>query len=369
MIIQGAYVYYAAACLTFVLSSLFCAVVRWCHMCRPYNMRERYFYPARRLISLIFLGFAMQAVYIFRLHSGDAWFFMRSFFVLFLPVAGTFAFRRYFFARPRCLWLFVLLGGVLPMAIVFVLWVLAWAGGDVLGSRMHIAATLVAVYALGLFVLMLYATWWLIRRIRRYQYGEYSNEEDFPLRFAVRVVFCPVAFIVVAWCFFFSGSRVFCMWLHLVMSVTNVAVLIMILHPQRKGRVEQGEADGSCRPEVLDDNGDIYLQNEAKVNVSDEVKDIIERKINEVLHERKLYLNPNLRLGDLANAVGSNKRYVSLVLNERFGSFYTILNKMRVEAAADYVREHPDATREEIASHCGFSSARTYVRNQSKFLD
>lgn len=369
MIIQGAYIYYAAACLAFVLSSLFCAVVRWCHMCRPYNRRERYFYPARRLISLIFLGFAMQAVYLFRLHSGDAWFFMRSFLVLFLPVAGTFAFKRYFFARPIRFRLFAFFGGVLPMAIVFVLWMLAWAGGDVLGGSMHIAATLVAGYAIGLFVLMLYATLWLLRRIRRYQYGEYSNEEDFPLRFAVRVVFLPIAFIVVAWCFFISGSHIFCMWLHLVMAVTNVAVLIIILHPQRKGSVGQGEADGSCRPEALDDSGDIFLEGDAKVNVSDEIKDTIERNINEALHERKLYLDPNLRLGDLARAVGSNKKYVSVVLNERFGSFYTVLNKMRVEAAAAYVKEHPDATREEIAAHSGFANVRTYVRNQSKFLD
>lgn len=365
MIIQGAYIYYAAACLAFVLSSLFCAVVRWCHMCRPYNMRERYFYPARRLISLIFLGFAMQAVYLFRLHGGDAWFFMRSFFVLFLPVAGTFAFKRYFFARPRRFRLFAFFGGVLPMAIVFVLWILAWADGDVLGGSMHIAATLVAGYAFGLFVLMLCATLWLLRRIRRYQYGEYSNEEDFPLRFAVRVVFLPISFIVVAWCFFISGSRVFCMWLHLAMSVTNVAVLIIILHPQRKGGVELDEDAGGCQDGQMDDG--IFLQDDAKVNVSDEIKDTIERNINEALHEHKLYLDPNLRLGDLARAVGSNKKYVSVVLNERFGSFYTVLNKMRVEAAAAYAKEHPDATREEIAVHSGFANVRTYVRNLNKF--
>lgn len=367
MIIQGAYIYYAAACLAFVLSSLFCAVVRWCHMCRPYNRHERYFYPARRLMSLIFLGFAMQAVYLFRLHSGDAWFFMRSFLVLFLPVAGTFAFKCYFFARPRRFRLFAFFGGVLPMVMVFVLWMLALAGGDVLDGSMHIVATLVAGYAVGLFVLMLYATLWLFRRIREYQYGEYSNEEDFPLRFAVRVVFLPIAFVVVAWCLFISGSRAFCMWLHLVMSVTNVAVLIIILHPQRKGSMEQDEDVCCCQDGQMDDG--IFMQDDAKTYVSEEIKDDIEDRINEALHERKLYLDPNLRLGDLARAVGSNKKYVSVVLNERFGSFYTVLNKMRVDAAAAYVKEHPDATREEIASHCGFANARTYVRNQKKLFD
>lgn len=367
MIIQGAYIYYAAACLTFVLSSLFCAVVRWCHMCRPYNMRERYFYPARRLISFIFLGFAMQSVYLFRLHSADAWFFMQAFFVLFLPVAGVFAFKCYFFVRTRRFRLFTFFGGVLPIFIIFVLWILAWVDGDVIGRFMHIMVAFVTGYALGLFVLMLNATLWLLRRIRKYQYDEYSNENDFPLRFAVRVVFLPLVFIVVAWCFFISGSRVFCMWLHLVMSVINITVLIIILHPQRKGNVGQDEnADGYQDGDIDDVFG---LQDDSKTFVSNEIKDVIERRINEALIGHKLYLNPNLRLGDLARAVGSNKKYVSIVLNERFGSFYKVLNKMRVEAAVAYVKEHPDATHEEIASHCGFSSVKTYTRNLNKFFD
>lgn len=53
MIIQGIEIYYAAACLILVCSSVFCAFVRYFHMCRPFDENESYFYPARKLITFI----------------------------------------------------------------------------------------------------------------------------------------------------------------------------------------------------------------------------------------------------------------------------------------------------------------------------
>ena len=79
--------------------------------------------------------------------------------------------------------------------------------------------------------------------------------------------------------------------------------------------------------------------------------------------EDRLYLNPNLKIGELADAVKSNRKYVSIVMKERFGSFYKELNRLRIEAAVRYREEHPSARREEIATHCGFSNVRTYSRN------
>ena len=43
MIIQGIEIYYAAACLILVCSSVFCAFVRYFHMCRPFDENESYF--------------------------------------------------------------------------------------------------------------------------------------------------------------------------------------------------------------------------------------------------------------------------------------------------------------------------------------
>lgn len=47
--------FYSLACFTFILSGVFCAVVRWCHMCHPFDERGDFFYPARRQMTFLHL--------------------------------------------------------------------------------------------------------------------------------------------------------------------------------------------------------------------------------------------------------------------------------------------------------------------------
>lgn len=38
--------FYSLACYTVILSGTFCAIVRWFHMCHPFDKKGDYFYPA-----------------------------------------------------------------------------------------------------------------------------------------------------------------------------------------------------------------------------------------------------------------------------------------------------------------------------------
>lgn len=40
-------IYYSLACFTYILSGVFGAIIRWCHMCHPYSEQGDYFYPAQ----------------------------------------------------------------------------------------------------------------------------------------------------------------------------------------------------------------------------------------------------------------------------------------------------------------------------------
>ena len=40
------------ACLILVVAAVVCGIVRWFHMCRPYDKSESFFYPARKIVSL-----------------------------------------------------------------------------------------------------------------------------------------------------------------------------------------------------------------------------------------------------------------------------------------------------------------------------
>ena len=66
---------------------------------------------------------------------------------------------------------------------------------------------------------------------------------------------------------------------------------------------------------------------------------------------------------NFTDAVESNSKYVSLVMNERFDSFYAEVNRLRIKAAIRYKEQHPSADRDEIAVNSGFSNVKTYSRN------
>lgn len=369
------YIYYAAACFAFVLSSLFCAVVRWFHMCRPFDKEEAYFYPARRLITLIFLFFTLEAVYLFHPQEADTWLFIRSFLVISLPAMGTLAFKRYFFGDERWRRLRILLVGVVPGVAVGALFVMACMGEGILERHHTAVLTAVGVLAGVLSLCLLRASWWLYTLINAYQHGEYSNKDDFPVRFASGVIALPLLTVLAGWAVFLTGSREVNAWLNGVMVVTNVVLLIVILHPQRK---ECKQINDEMEKAVLktkedeDEEEDVlasYANPAKRANIPEVVKDEIERSIRKALIEEQLFLNPNLRMDDLKMAANTNRRYISAVLGERFGSFYSVLSNLRIEYAIAYAKEHPNAPAEEIAVNSGFTTAKTYRNTLNKYLE
>lgn len=56
--------FYSLACYTFILSCTFCAIVRWCHMCHPFDKQGDYFYPARRQMTFFYAATALQLPYV-----------------------------------------------------------------------------------------------------------------------------------------------------------------------------------------------------------------------------------------------------------------------------------------------------------------
>ncbi|GAB5519357.1 MAG: AraC family transcriptional regulator [Rhodothermales bacterium] len=87
--------------------------------------------------------------------------------------------------------------------------------------------------------------------------------------------------------------------------------------------------------------------------------------LQQVLSTQRLYLNPDLRLADLAVALGISERMLSQVLSEAVGqSFYDVVNGYRVEAVkyrlADPTSRH--LTLLAVALECGFSSKASFNR-------
>lgn len=85
-------------------------------------------------------------------------------------------------------------------------------------------------------------------------------------------------------------------------------------------------------------------------------------RIQVLMEERKLYLDPKFSIIDLTNILGTNRTYVSVFLNEVLGkSFFDFVNGYRLSAAEKMVIE-TNENFGEIATKSGFNSICTFRR-------
>jgi AraC-like DNA-binding protein len=89
------------------------------------------------------------------------------------------------------------------------------------------------------------------------------------------------------------------------------------------------------------------------------------QKIVAIVEQQQLYLNPELTLADVAQAVGLNVNVVSQTINSGLGQpFNDFINQHRVAAMkAKFERgDHLKHTLLAIAFDCGFNSKNTFNR-------
>ena len=89
--------------------------------------------------------------------------------------------------------------------------------------------------------------------------------------------------------------------------------------------------------------------------------DALSAGFKRLMDDKKLFLQPNLTLEDVADILHSNKTYVSRMVNNSYGQgFSELMNRMRVDYAKEYILSHRSARQSEIARNCGFLSASSF---------
>ncbi len=104
-------------------------------------------------------------------------------------------------------------------------------------------------------------------------------------------------------------------------------------------------------------------------HVSNEEKEKIHNLIIKVLSQKKLFVDPNLKLEQFAKKIHVSPRKLSVVINEiTDDSFITLLNKFRIEEAKKLLKDssNPDSI-EEIYLSSGFNSRSTFNRVFKEF--
>jgi AraC-like DNA-binding protein len=97
-------------------------------------------------------------------------------------------------------------------------------------------------------------------------------------------------------------------------------------------------------------------------------KDLAEKTIL-TIETDKLYLDPDLCLPDLARIVGTNRYYLSKIINDEFGmNFNNYINQYRISEAVELMKKNPDYSLSFISIQCGFNVYTSFVRNFKRFM-
>lgn len=107
---------------------------------------------------------------------------------------------------------------------------------------------------------------------------------------------------------------------------------------------------------------DVPLENKNQVDVGE----MIRNKIDMVMEKEKCYLEPDFKITDLALRVGTNRSYISNIINSSYQMhFNKFINQYRIEYAKNLMQnpENKDYTLAYIAESSGFGSLSTFNRS------
>jgi len=92
------------------------------------------------------------------------------------------------------------------------------------------------------------------------------------------------------------------------------------------------------------------------------------QKLSELVEGQKLYLQPGLKITDVASELGTNRSYLSEYINRKFGlSFCDYINTYRVRHAMDLISKRETGDMTDIYLDSGFASEASFYRNFKKF--
>ncbi len=351
---------YSLGCFSYILSSIFFAVIRWGHVCHPYQKYSGSFFPARILSLYFFLFSILMLPYVFKPLNTEAWMLVKNYGILIIPTAWILLLYRYFdpfdykHKRHR-----LRLVASVPMLVVLLQFLLTVIPGEI-SEQQRLQITGISIgTGIFLFAYLIYLSFWLNRKINEKNQDNYSNEEEFPVRLASRLIWQPLVYTSAYWIIIFTDSRLIRVGVDFLLTGWNLWLLLAVLHP---GHISKDAL------EKLNDVISLYIQRKNLVPLSDspmeEKKDSlsiecinrIKADIREIVEQKKGFLNPHLTLAAVASQTDYGRTYVSKVFKQEFGGFYNYINRLRLDYAARYAQEHPEANQDEIACHSGFSN-------------
>lgn len=396
--------FYSLACYTYILSGVICGVVRWFHMCHPFDRGGDFFYPARRQMTFFYTATALQLPYVLCPGDPGTWLFARSFGILYYPICFTILYHRYFQTdKPWRQWSavtyfvtpFLLLGGLLfivffhqnNLLIPYKLpWEIAMGGVSILLS-----------------IHLFKECKWLIKKVDSYHTQNYSNESDFPFAFAKKILHLPALGLLMMWTLFILDNQMVKAYIDLFMATWQVQFLCRILHPNKMIHSEQNKnnmdfienenmeqilqekelfekivqtADGQVLEEApIDDTSDepkliTYNKEKLRLQMEQENWESVKNEVLTIVSRR--YLEPSLKRIEVVRDVSSMNHTLAGTFITQVG-FYRLVNAFRIRHYERLMASDSSANigQEAAAELCGFKNrwGLTNARKRLKDFD
>lgn len=105
-------------------------------------------------------------------------------------------------------------------------------------------------------------------------------------------------------------------------------------------------------------------------SIKSSVQEELAVRIRRITDEQQLFLQPNLKITDLAALLNTNRTYVHQAISEHLGTtFNELINTRRIQYAQQLKKKEPELPAYEIAWRSGFSSVSAYYRNLKAYSE
>ena len=207
----------------------------------------------------------------------------------------------------------------------------------------------IAVLFIQVFV-YLFLTWGVLRKHRQTMADIFSNPEKFQLNW-LRFFNISLALSAMVSVFLYSvnPARLFGDDRYLALPLLLIAIILWFLGimGNNQGVVEYSQPE----EEDPDDQPGKKLYTK------------LAAEIRNYLEDNKSFLNPELKIYDMARQLGTNRTYLSNTINQEFKmNFASLVNSYRAKEAMEQIKSNPDAGLKEIAHKVGFGSVSSLQR-------
>ena len=146
-----------------------------------------------------------------------------------------------------------------------------------------------------------------------------------------------------------SGNKSLSGWMWILLAALIILALIAwILYRTRRNRPDETRESSS--------NGPTEPVPASPANQ-------LMQRIEALMEEQRLYLNSDLKMGDVASQLGVHQNEVSACINNSKGySFSQFVNNYRVVYAQQQLREHPEKKMSQVGMESGFANDTTFYR-------